>query len=97
MLFRSQQNGRAECFNRTLFEKAEAMCHMACLPKSWWEFCVEYTVHVYNRMPMQWLKYMSPYELLLRRVEQAFHSKIKLENEVIVKREFQVRDLLLTR
>ena len=29
-----QQNGRAECFNRTLFEKAEAMCHMACLPKS---------------------------------------------------------------
>ena len=59
-----QQNGRAECFNRTLFEKAEAMHHMACLPKSWWEFCVEYAVHVYNRMPMQQLKYTSPYELL---------------------------------
>ena len=52
-----QQNGRAEHFNRTLFEKAEAMHHMACLPKSWWEFCIEYAVHVYNRMPMQWLKY----------------------------------------
>ena len=36
-------------------------------------------------------------DFLLRRVEQAFHLKIKLENEVIVKREFQVRDLLLTR
>ena len=64
VLHAPQQNGRAECFNRTLFEKAEAMCHMACLPKSWWEFCVEYAVHVYNRMPMQQLKYTSPYELL---------------------------------
>ena len=35
-----QQNGRAEWFNWTLFEKAEAMCHQACLPKSWWEFCI---------------------------------------------------------
>ena len=47
-----QQNGRAERFNRTLFEKAEVMRHHACLPKSWWEFCVEYTVHVYNRTPI---------------------------------------------
>ena len=35
--------------------------------------------------------------LLLRQVEQAFHLKIKFENEMIVKQEFQVRDLLLTR
>ena len=56
-----QQNGRAERFNRTLFEKAEAMCHMVCLPKSWWKFCIKYAVHVYNRMPMQQLKYTSPY------------------------------------
>ena len=32
-----QQNGRAECFNRTLFEKAEAMRHHMCLPRFWWE------------------------------------------------------------
>ena len=43
-----QQNGRAQHFNRTLFEKSEAMRHQACLPRSWWEFCVEYSVHVYN-------------------------------------------------
>ena len=36
-------------------------------------------------------------DFLLRRVEQAFTSKIKLENEVIVKQVFQVEDLLLTR
>ena len=70
-----QQNGRAECFNRTLFEKTEAMHHMACLPKSWWEFCVEYTVHVYNRMPMQQLKYTSPYELLYRLKPDVMHMR----------------------
>src|SRR5271168_552906 len=59
-----QQNGRAERFNRMLFEKAEAMRHFACLPKSWWKFCVEYAVYVYNRTPCQLLSYKSPYELL---------------------------------
>jgi transposase InsO family protein len=59
-----QQNGRAERFNRTLFEKAEAMRHFACLPKSWWEFCVEYAVYVYNRTPCKRLSYKSPYESL---------------------------------
>ena len=59
-----QQNDRAECFNRTIFEKAKSMRHFACLPKSWWEFCVEYTVHAYNRMPIQCIKYASPYKLL---------------------------------
>ena len=42
-----QQNGRAKRFNQTLFEKSEAMRHQACLHRSWWEFCVEYSVHVY--------------------------------------------------
>ena len=68
-----QQNGRAEHFNRTLFEKAEAMCYIACLPKFWWEFCIEYAVHVYNRMPMQRLKYTSPYELLYRLKPDVVH------------------------
>ena len=35
--------------------------------------------------------------IVLRQVEQAFTSKIKLENRVIVKQVFQVEDLLLTR
>ena len=31
-----QQNGRAEQFNRSIMEKAEAMRHDACLPDSYW-------------------------------------------------------------
>ena len=58
-----QQNGRAECFNRTLFEKSEAMRHQACLPRSWWEFCVEYSVHVYNQTPIKHLKSKLPMRL----------------------------------
>ena len=31
----SQQNGRAECFNWTIMDKAQALCLDACLPQSW--------------------------------------------------------------
>ena len=43
-----QQNGCAERFNRTLLEKAEAICHNACLPKSFWQDAVETALHIYN-------------------------------------------------
>jgi transposase InsO family protein len=33
-----EQNGRAERFNRTLMDKAQALRFSACLPQSWWEF-----------------------------------------------------------
>ena len=32
-----QQNGCAECLNRTLIEKAQALHFEACLPQSYWE------------------------------------------------------------
>ena len=43
-----QQNGRAERFNRTLLEKAEAIRHNACLPKSFWQDAVKTALHIYN-------------------------------------------------
>jgi transposase InsO family protein len=43
-----QQNGRAERFIRTIVEKAQAIRLEACIPQNWWEFAVNYTVHVYN-------------------------------------------------
>ena len=43
-----------------------------------------------------WALLLQDISTLLRRVEQAFHLKIKLENKVIVKQVFQVEDLLLT-
>ena len=71
-----QQNGRAECFNQTLFEKSEAMRHQACLPRSWWEFCVEYSVHVYNRTPIKCLKSKTPYEAINRIKPDISHLRI---------------------
>ena len=47
-----QQNSHAERFNRTLLEKAEAIHHNACLPKSFWQDAVEIPLHIYNRQPM---------------------------------------------
>jgi transposase InsO family protein len=43
-----QQNGRAERFFRTIVEKAQAIRLEACIPQNWWEFAVNYAVHVYN-------------------------------------------------
>src|SRR5271163_4166576 len=71
----AQQNGRAERFNRTLFEKSEAMRHHACLPKSWWEFCVKYAVHVYNRTPLQRHKFKSPFESLNKEKPDLSHLR----------------------
>jgi len=35
-----QQNGQAKRAIRTIMEKAQCLCFTACLPQSWWEFCV---------------------------------------------------------
>jgi transposase InsO family protein len=51
-----QQNGHAECFNRTIMDKAEAMWHDTCLPDKWWEFTIEHAVHLYNHTPVEHLQ-----------------------------------------
>ena len=58
-----QQNGHAERFNRTMVEKAEAMCHAACLPPNLWQFALETSVHIYNRQPFQQPQWKTPIEL----------------------------------
>lgn len=62
-----QQNGRAERFNRTMLEKAEAMRHHACMPPSFWQDAAETAVHVYNRQPVRRHNWRTPVEL--------FHGK----------------------
>jgi hypothetical protein len=61
-----QQNGRAERFIRTIVEKAQAVCLEACIPQNWWEFAVNYTVHVYNHTPLKHSSsdYKMPFERL---------------------------------
>jgi hypothetical protein len=48
-----QQNGRAERFIGTIVEKAQAIRLEACIPQNWWEFAVNYAVHVYNQTPLK--------------------------------------------
>ena len=59
-----QQNGRAERLNRTLIEKAQALRFEACLPQSFWEFSVEFAVHVYNRTPVKRIAWHTPFKVL---------------------------------
>ena len=57
-----QQNGRAERFNRTLLEKAEAIHLYACLPWSFWQDACETTLHIYNRQPIHRHDWKTPIE-----------------------------------
>ena len=59
-----QQNGCVERLNRTLIEKAQALRFEACLPQSYWEFSVEFTVHVYNRTPVKHISWYMPFKVL---------------------------------
>ncbi len=71
-----QQNGRAERFNRTLMDKAQAMRLDACLPLSWWEFAVNTAVHLYNRTPVRRLNWRTPYELVYNKVPSIGHLRV---------------------
>jgi hypothetical protein len=66
VLHMHQQNGCAERFIRTIVEKAQAIHLEACIPQNWWEFAVNYAVHVYNRTPLKGSSndYKTPFERL---------------------------------
>ena len=55
-----QMNDRAQHFNHTINKKAESMHHQACLPDSWWEFCILHVNYLYNRTPMWCLDWKTP-------------------------------------
>ena len=52
------------------------MHHNACLPRSWWEFCVEYEIHIYNRMPIKQLNNKIPYELVYGTKPNILHFRV---------------------
>ena len=58
-----QQNGRAERFNQTLLEKAEAIRQHACLPRFFWQDAVETALHIYNQQPMHRHQWRTPLEV----------------------------------
>jgi hypothetical protein len=71
-----QQNGRAERFIRTIMDKAQAMRLDTYLPQSYWEFAVDYAVHVYNRTPLNRLKWITPYEFVDKKVPDVGHLRV---------------------
>ena len=71
-----QQNGRAERSIRTIMEKAQALRFTACLPPSWWEFCVEHSVHLHNRSPIARLNWQTPLEVLTGTKPDVSHLRI---------------------
>jgi hypothetical protein len=71
-----QQNGRAERFNRTIMDKAQAMRFDACFPQSWWEFAVLHSLHLYNRTPIRRLDWKTPYEILKKEKPDVSHFRV---------------------
>jgi hypothetical protein len=71
-----QQNGRAERFNRTLMDKAQALRLQACLPQSWWEFAIKHATYLYNRTPIRRLEWRTPYELIYGNIPDVGHLRI---------------------
>src|SRR6202158_6036634 len=58
-----QSNGKAERFNRTIMDKAEAMRHTAGLSNGFWELAVAAAVHIYKRSPSRTTQWRPPHEL----------------------------------
>jgi hypothetical protein len=71
-----QVNGRAERFMQRMDEKAACMRHYAGTPNSWWEFAVEYAVHIYNLMPLQRHKWKTPHKALCKEKPTIDHLRV---------------------
>ena len=46
-----QENGVAECLNRTILEMMRTIMHKSDLPKNLWPFAAQYTQEIVNRLP----------------------------------------------
>ena len=68
-----QQNGHTERFMCTMMDKAEAMCHEACIPSSYWKSATQHAIHIYNQTPIKQLNWHTPYELLLSEIPDISH------------------------
>ena len=58
-----QQNGRAERFQQTIINGAEAMRHHAGLSNGFWIYAVKAKLHTYNVTPINHADYKTPKEL----------------------------------
>jgi hypothetical protein len=68
----------AERFIQTIVEKAQAICLEACIPQNWWEFAVNYAVHIYNHTLLKCSSndYKTPFKRLHHTKPDVAHLKI---------------------
>ena len=71
-----EQNGVAECMNRTLVEAVRAMLSDAKLPKTFWAEALLTVAYLRNRGPTSTLKDKTPYEVLNGRRPNVKHLHI---------------------
>jgi hypothetical protein len=78
VLHMHQQNGHAERFIWTIVEKAQAIRLEACIPQNWWEFAVNYAVHIYNRIPLEHSSndYKTPFKRLHHTKPDVAHLRV---------------------
>jgi hypothetical protein len=78
VLHMHQQNGRAERLIRTIVKKAQAIHLEACIPQNWWEFAVNYAIHVYNQTPLKRSSndYKTPFERLHHTKPDVAHLRV---------------------
>jgi hypothetical protein len=59
-------------------EKAQAIRLKACIPQNWWEFVVNYAVHVYNQTPLKCSSndYKTPFERLHHTKPDVAHLRV---------------------
>ena len=57
-----QQNGVAECLNRTLVETVRSMLSDSKLPKRFWAEALSTAVYLRNRSPTRAVQKMTPFE-----------------------------------
>ena len=76
MPYTPQQNGRAERWQQTIVEKAEAMRHYAGLSEGFWKLAVETAVHIYNRQPIRRANWATPMELWNGKVPDVSYFRV---------------------
>ena len=71
-----EENGIAERFNRTLWEKTQVMILSSKLPHKFWPFCVETATYLYNRSPHSYLQEKTPFEMVFCKKPNLEHLKV---------------------
>jgi hypothetical protein len=73
---RPQQNGVAECTNRTFAERVVALMEESGLSKKFWAECLAALVHVLNRCPTSAVEGKTPYKVWHRKKPDVSHLRV---------------------